>query len=418
MGHIIRPLDAQARASSGSSHGGGSNKEASRHLDLIYSVMPTFVCFLAIGFPLAVLPRYIHEQMGYSVAVTGVAMSLQYLATCLVRPMAGRLVDRSGPKPAVMCGLAACCLSGVLLAGAIAMHHDVDAAIGALVLLLLGRVVLGFAESWTATGVIMWGIQKSGIERAPTVISWNGVASYGGIAVGAPFGAALGQGLSVANQLEILAALSALLSAIALWVTSLREPVIPQAANRRLPFGHVMSKIKFFGLALALGSLGFSAVSTFAALYYASRQWQGVSLALSTFAICFILIRFVFSNSIERFGGIRVSVVALLSETVGLGLLAIAPSSVLALVAIGLTGAGFSLVPPALGTEVVRRAGVENRGTALGAFTLFFDIALGVGGPVMGWIATRGGYGTVFATAAVAALTGAITVSVILGRRS
>lgn len=385
---------------------------------VLYSVIPTFICYLAIGFPIAVLPDFIHEQMGLSITLTGTVMSLQYLATCLVRPLAGKLVDHSGPKPAVVWGLLTCCLSGVLLTLSVHLQSNTHWGATALFLLLLSRAALGLAESWTATGVIIWGIHISGVERATTVISSNGVASYGGIAVGAPLGALLGKNLSgTATQLEAIGLVIALLSSMALWPTLARDSVIPVHANKPLPFHHVIKNIKFFGMALALGSVGFTAVSTFAALYYSARHWDGASLALSTFAICFISVRFIFSHSIQRHGGISVAMAALTAEALGLMLLAIAPSPWLALIAAGLTGAGFSLLSPALGTEVVHQTSPENRGAALGAFTLFFDIALGIGGPLLGWLANQQGYSAAFGCSALVALTGALTSYATLYRR-
>lgn len=404
---------------SGCSDGEIMEPKSQSRFVVLHSVLPTFICYLAIGLPIAVLPGFIHEQMGVSITATGAVMSLQYLATCLVRPLAGKLVDHAGPKPAVVWGLTTCCVSGLLLSLSVYLQSHMYMHVSALLLLLISRAALGLAESWTATGVIIWGIQTSGIERATTVISWNGVASYGGIAVGAPLGALLGAGLNDTTvQLEAIGVIIALLSSVTLWPTLPRNAIIPLHANKPMPFHHVMGKIKFFGLALALGSVGFTAISTFAALYYTACHWEGASLALSAFAICFISIRFIFSGSIQRHGGVRVAMAALTAEALGLLLLAVAPSPLYALIATGLTGAGFSLLSPALGTEVVQQISPENRGAALGAFTLFFDIALGLGGPLMGWLASEKGYGAVFTCSALIALTGVLTSYAALYRHS
>jgi hypothetical protein len=40
-------------------------------LRLISFVYFTFVCYLSIGLPLAVLPPYVHYRMGYSAALAG-----------------------------------------------------------------------------------------------------------------------------------------------------------------------------------------------------------------------------------------------------------------------------------------------------------------------------------------------------------
>ena len=72
----------------------------------------TFVCYLAIGLPLAVLPAFVHLRMGLHAALAGLVISIQYIATFLSRPWAGRISDTAGAKVAVLWGMAACTLSG------------------------------------------------------------------------------------------------------------------------------------------------------------------------------------------------------------------------------------------------------------------------------------------------------------------
>lgn len=55
----------------------------------------------------------------------------------------------------------------------------------AIAALLAGRVFLGVGESFTATGATLWGIKTVGAIHTSRVISWNGVATYVAMAVGA-----------------------------------------------------------------------------------------------------------------------------------------------------------------------------------------------------------------------------------------
>jgi predicted MFS family arabinose efflux permease len=59
---------------------------------------------------------------------------------------------------------------------------------------------------------------------------------------------------------------------------------------------------------------------------------------------------------------------------------------------------------PSLALMVVGRVGGDRRGSALGAFTAFFDIGVGLGGPIAGATAALAGYPAVFVLAAGAAL--------------
>jgi MFS family permease len=84
-------------------------------MQIIPVVFFTFLCYLTIGIPLAVLPGYVHDDLGYSAILAGAAISVQYLATLASRPLAGRSADTLGPKRTVSIGLLGCGASGVLL---------------------------------------------------------------------------------------------------------------------------------------------------------------------------------------------------------------------------------------------------------------------------------------------------------------
>src|SRR5207237_5859716 len=58
-------------------------------------------------------------------------------------------------------------------------------------ILLIGRALLGAAESAIITGALSWGLALGGSENAGKVMAWVGTAMYAAFAAGAPAGSAL-----------------------------------------------------------------------------------------------------------------------------------------------------------------------------------------------------------------------------------
>ena len=94
----------------------------------------------------------------------------------------------------------------------------------------------------------------------------------------------------------------------------------------------------------------------------------------------------------------------LLVEAAGLVLIWLAAGPPLALLGAALTGFGYSLVYPGFGVEAVLSVPAQSRGLAMGAYTAFLDLALGLGGPALGLVAEGWGFGPVFMIGAVLVL--------------
>ena len=371
------------------------------------TVVFNLVLYLTLGLPLAVLPTVVHRALGYGPVLAGLAVSLQYVGTLASRPSAGRIVDGRGSKYAVVWGLAAASCAGLLLVIAASLLRMPALALG---FVGVSRLLAGFAESWVSTGAIMWTIARMGHSRTAQIISWNGITGYGGLAIGAPVGVIIAgrSGLATIGISIAVLAGTALLAA-------LPKPSRRGQMGRRLRFAAVFWRVMPFGLALSLGSLGFGMIASFVALFYASRHWSNPALMLTVFGVSFILCRLLLARRIGAAGGLRVSRVCFAVEAVGLLLIGTAATPWQVLAGAALTGAGFALVFPALGVVAVRRVDGANRGAALGAYSLFADLALGASGPMGGLVAEHAGYGAIFLVAAAASLV-ALVLVVALGR--
>ena len=376
-------------------------------LQIVSIVFYTFIAFLCIGLPIAVLPGYVHDQLGFSAVVAGLTIGSQYLATLLSRPMAGRAADGLGTKRAIVLGLLGIAISGVLTLVSTLLHGNPPASLG---ILIGARLLLGIAQGLIGVGTISWGIGQVGAEQTARVISWNGIASYGAIALGAPLGVLM---VDQAGFNTLGVALMGL--AVLALVCIRRKPSVPVVRGERLPFWAAFGRVAPYGVSLTLASIGYGTLTTFITLYYVDRGWTGAAFCLTAFGLSFIVSRLVFINAINRLGGFTVAISCMAIETLGLVMVWLAPSTLLTLVGAGLTGFGLSLVYPALGVLAISQVPNTSRGAGLSAFAVFFDLALAVAGPLMGAVALHLGYGWIFLCAALLSASGLV---LLLARRT
>jgi MFS family permease len=355
---------------------------------IIHTSLFSFFYYLTIGLLLAILPGFVHLHLGLSPLWAGVAVSSQYLATLVTRPKAGRMTDVMGPRVTVLLGQLTGLMSGLCLIVAALLQSE---AVACFAVLLISRLILGCGESCVATGAITWGLGRVGPEFAAQVISWSGIANYGAMAAGAPLGIWLENRYGLESIGAVAVGISVLNLALALPLAG-----VPILRGAHLAFSRVLGRVGLHGLGLTLGTVGFAAIASFTGLYYSSRHWTDPALALILFGSAFIVTRLLFSGAINRWGGFLVATVSFIVEATGLLVLWSATTHDVALAGAALSGCGFALVFPALGVEALKTVADQNHGAALGVYTGFLDLAMGITGPIAGLIVGKFGYSAIF----------------------
>ncbi|OAF03667.1 MFS transporter [Bradyrhizobium centrolobii] len=377
-----------------------ANGERSAALMLLPIMCVVFVAFLVIGFALPVLPLHVHDGLGFGTFVVGLVAGSQFAASLISRPWAGHYSDRRGAKRGVVGGLLAAATSGLLYLLSLVLS---GAPLVSVAVLLLGRGLLGAAESFIITAAVSWGLALVDRRSTGKVIAWVGSAMFAAFVIGAPAGSAL---YSAYGFAAIAFATSAAPLATLLLVAPL--PTVDPVQQSRVSFVDVIGAVWVPGFGSALGSVGFGAVTTFIALLFANRGWADGWLAYTAYATAFILARLFFSHVADAIGGAKVALSCALIEAVGQAMIWLAVRPEMALAGAALTGFGFSLVYPGFGVEAVRRVSAQSRGLAMGAYTAFLDLAQGLASPALGLIATGARLNVVFLASALTVLCAAL----------
>jgi MFS family permease len=377
---------------------------ASTHLSHPASgvIAALFCGYLCVALPLPVIPLVVHNKLGFSNLIVGLVIGIQFLAAVLTRGYAGRLTDQHGGKRSAIQGSMVCALGGLLYLFSAMPGLSPTSS---LAIVIVGRLAAGFGESQFVTGCVSWSIASVGPQRAGMSMSWTGIAMFAALAIGAPIGMAFYQ--SYGLQVAMIACVVAPLLAAAI---ASRQTSYSSSAGERLPFYKVVGQIWREGLGLMMQGVGLSGLTAFASLYFMAHGWQHAGLVMTAFGVGFIMIRMVLGGLPDKVSGYRVALWSLVVEAIGQAMLGFAPNEVMALTGALVTGLGCALVFPALGVEALKRVLPSNRGSAMGAFVAFLDIAYGLAGPAAGLVAGQFGYAAVYALGTACALLGVVLI--------
>lgn len=365
-----------------------TREQSSVFVTLTPIMVVVLVAYLIIGLAMPVLPLYVHQALGFSTFVVGLATGCQFAAALVSRFWSGHYADTKGAKDAVIVGLILGASTGILYL--LSLHYSSTPKL-AITLLLLGRLLLGGAESFVITGALAWGLELGGSKNTGKVIAWIGTALWAAYAAGAPAGSALysRDGFMAISLSTLILPLLALLLVMRL------RPIKPKPGAKSSVM-HVIKIVWLPGLGLALTAIGYGTITTFCSLLFAERGWNLAWLAFTALGVAFISGRVMFGHLPDRIGGARVSLVCVVVEAAGLLMIWLATSPVMVFVGSAVTGLGYSLVYPGFGIEAVHLTPPESCGLAMGVYTAFLDLSLGLANPALGLLAGAAGLNMVF----------------------
>ena len=357
-----------------------------------------FLGYFTIGLEAALVPTFVHQSLGLSTTLAGIALGSQALATLASRASAGRITDYFGARLTIAWGFGLMLFSGSLFVVAAAQSERVTLSFA---VLLLSRLLLGWGISWVSAAGAVWGIGRAGADKASRVLVWSGVAANTSLALGAPVGLWLARHLSAhavgfaVTSVSVVGMLFAFLLAEVARVEA--EPLHVLA---------VLRKVAPYGSILAFSAVGYGTFAAFVTLYFQQQGWHGASYPLALYGASFVSVRILLGRWVDHYSVFQVGLASIAVELGALALLATAPSAGVALVASCLMGAGFSLLFPALCVSALGSVGPRDRASAISVFTAFLEFSLAVAAPLIGLVIARRGYGAGIWSAFIVVLAG------------
>lgn len=360
----------------------------------------TFAYFLGLGALLPTLPRFVEDDLGGGGVAVGVSVGAFSIAAAVLRPFAGRLGDLRGRRVLVVGGAAVfgCSVLAYTLVSSVPM--------------LLGlRLLTGIGEAamWVGAATAIQDMAPD--DRRGEAASYFSVALYAGLALGP----ALGEAVLDRHGFDAVWLVSGVLALLA---AALGAATPTGAAANVQPFRLLHPTAIAPGIVLFLGLLPFVGFSAFLPLYGAELDVADVAPFFLLYGGLVLVIRVVGARLPDQLGWRRASTVALAvlgGAGIVLGLWAAVAGIWAATLGLAL---GMSLLFPALFSSMVAAVPVDERGQAVGTFSVFFDLASGIGPPVLGLIVSLVSYRAAFAAAGVAALVGLVLLPRLAALRS
>ncbi|NDH11594.1 MAG: MFS transporter [Actinobacteria bacterium] len=303
--------------------------------------------FLGLNMTLSVLPLFVEGELGGTDAQVGIAVSSFGLAAASIRPIIGPLGDRHGRQRLIV--------SGAIVAGLATIATATATSLG---MVIAFRALAGLGEAAVFVGAASAAQDLATDERRGEAASYFSLAIYSSLFLGPP---------------------------------------LPPKPERRVLLHRAALRP---GAVLFLGLLGYTGFLAFAALHAEEVGIANTGTVFTVFALVIIFLRIFAAKLPDQLGPIRTSRISLSCGAIGLAVLAVWTEPVGVYVGAAILAVAQSFLFPALFALVVDDAPNAERSHAISTLSMFFDLAFGLGGPVIGLVSDTFDRSTAFAVSA------------------
>ena len=350
-----------------------------------YIMLTITALLLFSGFYLLMptLPMFI-KQLGGSESQVGFIIGVFTISAVIFRPIVGGLMDRYGRMVFIISGL---------LFFAITMYFY-DWVTGVIFLVVL-RILHGisWAVATTSIGTAVTDVIPQ--SRRGEGMGWYGLAMTLGMALGPVLGLWVIKSFSF-HYLFLLCTGLALVAFILALGTKI--PAIQHASKK--PISFFEKTLLPIAIVTSFLSLTFGGITTFLPLFAAKIQVNAGTFFL-VYAVTLTVVRPFAGKVSDKYGEGIIIIPALFTLIAALLVLAMTNGIVGLVITAILYGIGFGSAQPALQVAMIRLASPEKRGIANATFFTAFDLGIGLGSILLGFVSQLMGYQMLFIVCAV-----------------
>lgn len=341
--------------------------------------------FLGLNMTLSVLPLFVESELGGTDAQVGIAVSSFGLAAACIRPVIGPLGDRHGRQRLIV--------SGAIVAGLATIATATATSLG---MVIAFRALAGLGEAAVFVGAASAAQDLATDERRGEAASYFSLAIYSSLFLGPPLGEWISE--TFGNDTAWVLAGGLAMLAASTGIVAPGAPTEPPPKPERRVLLHRAALRP--GAVLFLGLLGYTGFLAFAALHAEEVGIANTGTVFTVFALVIIFLRIFAAKLPDQLGPIRTSRISLSCGAVGLAVLAVWTEPVGVYVGAAILAVAQSFLFPALFALVVDDAPDAERSHAISTLSMFFDLAFGLGGPVIGLVSDTFDRSTAFAVSA------------------
>ena len=341
--------------------------------------------FLGVNMTLSVLPLFVEGDLGGTDAQVGIAVSSFGLAAACIRPIIGPLGDRHGRQRLIV--------SGAIVAGLATVATATATSLG---MVIAFRALAGLGEAAVFVGAASAAQDLATDDRRGEAASYFSLAIYSSLFLGPPLGEWISETFGTDTAWVLAGGLAVVAASTGIVAPGAPAEPPPKPERRVLLHRAALRP----GAVLFLGLLGYTGFLAFAALHAEEVGIANTGTVFTVFALVIIFLRIFAAKLPDQLGPIRTSRISLSCGAIGLAVLAVWTEPVGVYVGAAILAVAQSFLFPALFALVVDDAPNAERSHAISTLSMFFDLAFGLGGPVIGLVSDTFDRSTAFAVSA------------------